>query len=85
MPVQSYLSPNGDLIIGTAETISATALVSGINPDTESRFTKVELTSIGISQKTHTKAGHAIFVCEMGAYWTFDQLVSSDLHAVPGM
>lgn len=83
MTSQVYQSPNGDLIVGTAETLSATALISGINPETGEPTYEGGTEIDWDAQQTTTLNGKTIFVCEVGKRWTFDQLQRADLASEP--
>lgn len=76
--LHKLIAPNGRAIIGSAETISATAHVLGgwrsENGDLQwdcSGQSQVHWDS----QITETKDGKAIFVDDLGNEWTEDQLI----------
>jgi hypothetical protein len=78
MSLKKYRSPNGDLIIGAAEQVLVTAYVDGIDPETQAP----EYSSTGSevhrdTQEVVTREGKALWVCESGHEWTFDQLVEA--------
>ncbi|TAV38809.1 hypothetical protein ELI33_17115 [Rhizobium ruizarguesonis] len=72
-----YLSPEGHTIVGTCETILATAWISDIDPETgEPKYdggTEIHWDS----QETIQRDGQILFVCSEGSEWTFDQLKPS--------
>jgi hypothetical protein len=70
-----FLSPNGKQIIGTAETVLATARIAGIDPDTQEPEYEGGTEIHWDTQKTVERGGKIIFVCVDGDQWTFDQLV----------
>lgn len=72
--VYQYRSPNGHLIVGTAETVLCTALITGISEDGEPMFAG-ESEVHWDSQRVLEREGKALFACENGDEWTFDQLV----------
>lgn len=78
MTLQLYLSPNGDRIIGTAETASATALILGIIAETGVPVYEGGTEIDWDSQQTETRNGNTIFICDAGDRWTFDQLLEHD-------
>ncbi|MGO6727243.1 hypothetical protein ACCS45_03850 [Rhizobium ruizarguesonis] len=69
-----FLSPNGHAIVGTAETILATARISDIDPETGEPEYEGGTDVHWDTQETLARNGHILFVCEQGDEWTFDQL-----------
>jgi len=69
-----YVSPNGALIIGTAEMVAATAWITDIEPLTGSPVYRGDTEVHWDSQQTRQQNGKIIYVCEDGDEWTFDQL-----------
>ena len=61
-----YVSPDGALIIGTAETISATATISEIDPDTGVPIYAGGTDVHWDTQVTRDRNGNILFVCENG-------------------
>ncbi|MGZ2408604.1 hypothetical protein [Rhizobium ruizarguesonis] len=75
----TYRSPNGHAIIGTAETIQATAPISGINPDGTPIYKGWAPTDLAWdTQETLKRDGKILYVCEVYDEWTFDQLVPEE-------
>jgi hypothetical protein len=70
----NFLSPNGHAIVGTAETILATARISDIDPETGEPEYEGGTDVHWDTQETLERDGHILFVCEQGEEWTFDQL-----------
>ena len=69
-----YVSPNGTLITGTAETLAATAWITDIDPLTGTPVYRGDTEVHWDSQQTRQQHGQIIYVCEDGNEWTFDQL-----------
>lgn len=78
MNPSNFKSPNGHFIVGTAETVLATAWISYIDPMTQEPEYEGGTKVYWNSQETLTRNGHILFVCTQGDEWTFDQLVSVD-------
>jgi hypothetical protein len=72
--MMKYLSPNGNVIVGTAETVLATALISDIDPDTGQPIHEGGTEVHWDTQETRERNGQILFVCDEGDEWTFDQL-----------
>lgn len=73
-----YKSPNGTAIVGTSDTIPATALINGIYDDGTPSYegnSNVDWDS----QKTKTRDGKILYIDEDGKEWTFDQLVKVEV------
>lgn len=70
---QRYKSPKGLEIIGTLETLSGCAIVSGITADGEPLYAG-ETDIWWDEQKTVSSNGRPLFVDDHGNTWTFDQL-----------
>lgn len=83
MTLRHYLSPNGDYIIGTSETILAIARISGISTDTEEPEYEGGTEINWNTQETVLREGKVLFVCQGGKEWTFDQLTPADLTPEP--
>ncbi len=75
MSVHNFQSPNGNLIVGTAETVLATAWISYIDPETEEPEYEGGTKIYWDTQETHTRDEKILFVCTAGEEWTFDQLI----------
>lgn len=77
MSERKWVSPTGSEIVGTSDSLLATALISDINEDGTPEY-------IGESeihwdtQETETRDGKILFVDDDGEEWTFDQLKQMD-------
>ncbi|MGR9276154.1 hypothetical protein ACU8KI_16250 [Rhizobium leguminosarum] len=69
-----YVSPNGYAIVGTAETVLATAWISEIDPETGEPEYEGGTKIYWDTQETLERDGKILFVCQNGEEWTFDQL-----------
>ncbi|MGO4569981.1 hypothetical protein AB4Z52_34360 [Rhizobium sp. 2YAF20] len=78
-----YLSPNGHAIVGTAETILATAWISDIDPETGEPEHEGGTKIYWDTQESLQRNGNILFVCEEGEEWTFDQLKAYSPDAEP--
>lgn len=74
----NFRSPNGHLIVGTAETVLATAWISRIDPETGEPEYEGGTRIYWNTQETLERAGKILFVCTKGDEWTFDQLRPAD-------
>ncbi|OCP21950.1 MULTISPECIES: hypothetical protein [unclassified Ensifer] len=73
-PIRRYRAPTGAMIIGTAETVPACALINGIAADGTPDFAG-ETKCYWDGQLTNRGAeGKPMFQCDDGQEWTFDQL-----------
>lgn len=77
MSEHNFRSPNGHLIVGTAETVLATAWISYIDPETQEPQYEGGTKVYWETQETLTRDGRVLFVCTEGDEWTFEQLVPS--------
>lgn len=68
-----YVSPNGDEIVGTLETLQGKALVLGLADDGEPEYLG-ETEVFWDEQKTVYRDEKRIYVDVEGYEWTFDQL-----------
>ena len=75
--MKQYRAPNGQRIIGTADLVMATAIIKGFD-DTGDVVHMGESEVDWDSQKTRTRNGKPLYVCENGEEWTLDQCVSED-------
>ena len=72
--VDRYFAPDGAPIVGTAETVKATALITGIKPNGEPEYDgSVEVD--WDSSTTVLREGKKVFLDDRDREWTFDQLV----------
>jgi hypothetical protein len=73
--MKKYQSPKGDAIVGTVETLQATALIIGINDDGSPEWqgsTEIDWDS----QATTMNGDKFVYICDVGEEWTFDQLTA---------
>lgn len=76
MTSKEYCALNGDLIVATADIVDASALISGIDPETgEPEYCGESEVDWG-SQRTLTRNGKRLFLDVSGYRWTFDQLIA---------
>ncbi|MGO4353794.1 hypothetical protein AB4Z25_17925 [Rhizobium sp. RAF36] len=73
-PIMKYYSPNGSPIVGTAETILATARISDIDPVTGTPVYEGGTEIHWDTQETRHRNGKVLFVCDEGLEWEFDEL-----------
>ena len=78
-----YVSPYGALIVGTAETILATATISEIDPESGVPSYAGGTEVHWDTQVTRDRDGKILFVCESGHEWTFDELKPLDFDNEP--
>lgn len=83
MPAQAFYSPDGNLIIGTAEKLFGTARIAGVDPATGQPVYSGGTDVDWDSQETLISDGKILFVCDSGFHWTFDQLVAEELQFGP--
>ncbi|MBB4412509.1 hypothetical protein GGE35_002963 [Rhizobium cellulosilyticum] len=76
MSLPNYRAPNGKRIVGTAETVLATAWISYIDPETADPEYDGGTKVYWDTQETLTRDGKVLLVCSDGQEWTFDQLIS---------
>lgn len=79
--MKNYKSPTGSDIIGTSDTVLATATIQGIEDD----GTPVYAGGSNIhwdSQETRKLNGKILFLDESGCEWTFDQLIPVELGGI---
>lgn len=72
-----YRAPNGSPIVGTAETVLATAWISGIDDEGFPEYSGSSEIHWD-TQETNTRGGKLLFVDDSGEEWTFDQLEKID-------
>lgn len=75
MSLPTYKAPNGKRIVGTAETVLATAWISHIDPETGDPEYEGGTKIYWDTQETLTRDGKILFVCTGGEEWTFEQLI----------
>ncbi|MBY5537713.1 hypothetical protein HFO58_31985 [Rhizobium leguminosarum] len=75
MTDHNFTSPNGHPIVGTAETVLATAWISSIDPETQEPEYEGGTQIYWDTQESLTRDGKLLFVCSEGEEWTFDQLL----------
>ncbi len=81
--MNTFFSPNGDRILGTSEKLLATALISGVDPETVAPIYEGGTEVHWDTQTTLQRHGKALFICESGNEWTFDQLVPQSFDLTP--
>jgi hypothetical protein len=74
MSLKTYRTPNGDLIVGTLETLKGISGISGINPETGVPQHSGNTEVFWDDQQSVMRNGGFVFLDEGGDEWSFDEL-----------